>query len=80
MAETLGCNCLRSGLKVGALWGGAVQDLKVLAHNCSHGCSQRMVPEGKPALQSCPASAKQSLSRPGIEGFDKASWPMRCNS
>lgn len=80
VAETLRCYCLRSGLKVGALWGRAVQDSKVLAPNCSDGCSQRMVPEGKPALQSCPASAKQWLSRPGIEGFDRASRPTRCKT
>lgn len=71
---------LRSGLKVGALWGRAVQDSKVPAPNCSDGCSQRMVSEGKQALQSCPASAKQRWSRPGIEGFDRASQPTRYNT
>lgn len=65
---------------MGALWGRAVRDSKVLAPNCSDGCSQRMVPGGKAALQSCPASAKRRLSRPGIEGLDGASRPTRCNA
>lgn len=80
VAEAPRCYCFRLGLKVGVLSGRAVQDSKVLAPSCSDGCSQRMVPRGKPALQSSPASAKRWLSRPGIEGFDRASQPMRCNT
>lgn len=74
MARTPRCYYLRFGLRAVGFKGTGSQVLR-WTHSEARGWAQERKHLCNPAQQ-----AQRRFSRPGMDGFDRANWPTRCNN